>query len=192
MSTGLARILNFIDNVCENYEMNELKEGEDQSENIQGIRNIRRFLNIRNINRDYDNNRFILSNIFNQNNNRQENPIANIVGSVITNYINSSVNNNDDNHNNNNNDDNHNNNDNDDNNDNHNNNDNNDNEDNKLSICLYSDLEENKKDDNCSICFEKLSDDILGITKCNHIYHHKCISEWIINNKSCPLCRKTI
>jgi len=166
MSTGLAHILNFIDNICETYERNEIKDGEEPSENVQGIRNIRRVLNIRNINRDYDNNRFILSNIFNQNNNREENPIANIVGSVITNYINNINNMNQDNK---------------------------DNKDNNITVCLYSDLEESKKgDDNCSICFEKLSEDIIGITSCNHIYHHKCISEWVNNSKSCPLCRTSI
>lgn len=168
--SGLTNILNFIDNVCETYERNEIKDGQEEiTESVKGIRNIRRFLNIRNINRDYDNNRFILSNIFNQNNDRQENPIANILGSVVTNYM---ININQNNIQNNNNE---------------------NKEDSKITICLYKDLEESKKiDNNCSICFEKLSDDILGITSCNHIYHHKCIREWISNSKSCPLCRKSI
>ncbi len=50
--------------------------------------------------------------------------------------------------------------------------------------------------DNCIICFNnfEINDDIRKLNICTHIYHKKCIKEWIINyNKSsCPLCRQTI
>jgi hypothetical protein len=212
MSTGLLNILNFIDNICENYERNEIAVQQQPSENIDGIRNIRRFLSIRNINGDYDNNRFILSNIFKKPDNQAENPVANIMSSFLTNYINNisidnnvnnidnNVNNIDNNVNNidNNIDNNVNNIDNNIDN-NVNNIDNKDNTDNTdmINLCSYSELDESVKNnidnnDNCSICFEKLTDDILGVTKCNHIYHHNCIKQWLINNKTCPLCRTSI
>jgi len=189
MSTGLLNILNFIDNICENYERNEIAVQQQPSENIDGIRNIRRFLSIRNINGDYDNNRFILSNIFKKPDNQAENPVANIMSSFLTNYINNiSIDNNVnniDNINSNNIDNN------------SNNIDNNSNNTDMINLCSYSELDESVKNnidnnDNCSICFEKLTDDILGVTKCNHIYHHNCIKQWLINNKTCPLCRTSI
>ena len=64
-----------------------------------------------------------------------------------------------------------------------------------LYVCIYSDLEEDIKNNNdvCSICFEKNDcDDILTLTKCNHVYHYKCINEWIKIGKTCPLCRAVI
>jgi len=46
--------------------------------------------------------------------------------------------------------------------------------------------------DDCSICLEPLKNNII-ITKCNHIFHNKCI-ELMINNRhnKCPLCRRKL
>ena len=44
----------------------------------------------------------------------------------------------------------------------------------------------------CSICTEDVTDENQPvITKCNHVYHKKCIDQWIEKNnvKSCPICR---
>ena len=42
----------------------------------------------------------------------------------------------------------------------------------------------------CVICFEKYEKkDKITTLECNHIFHHKCISDWTHKNKSCPLCR---
>ena len=41
----------------------------------------------------------------------------------------------------------------------------------------------------CTICFEEYSKEkVYRITPCKHIFHHKCIYEWIITNrkKRCP------
>ena len=44
--------------------------------------------------------------------------------------------------------------------------------------------------DECVICFEKYEKkDKITTLECNHIFHHKCISDWTKQNKSCPLCR---
>jgi len=46
-------------------------------------------------------------------------------------------------------------------------------------------------DKSCSICLELVTssnDDNWFITKCNHLFHKKCISKWTRN--TCPMCRK--
>jgi hypothetical protein len=48
--------------------------------------------------------------------------------------------------------------------------------------------------DSCPICLEKLFlyEDKHIITKCNHTFHKKCITTWIIKKSNCPICRKNI
>lgn len=41
----------------------------------------------------------------------------------------------------------------------------------------------------CSICYnEILPDDMYELT-CSHSFHKECITRWIRNNPTCPLCR---
>jgi hypothetical protein len=42
----------------------------------------------------------------------------------------------------------------------------------------------------CFICAENIN--TICILPCAHQIHDKCINEWIISNKSCPLCRHKI
>ncbi|CDW90398.1 heavy metal transport detoxification-containing protein [Stylonychia lemnae] len=47
----------------------------------------------------------------------------------------------------------------------------------------------------CIICFDDfqpLSEVIQLQCNTNHIYHKKCLVDWLQKNKSCPLCRKQI
>ena len=55
----------------------------------------------------------------------------------------------------------------------------------------------NKIKEECSICFESLEKNDIVILNCNHIFHYKCIGNWmksIHNNniktddKFCPIC----
>lgn len=46
-------------------------------------------------------------------------------------------------------------------------------------------------DDECSICFDKLTNSIIE-TKCKHIFHKCCLQKWLKNNNSCPCCRNII
>ena len=50
--------------------------------------------------------------------------------------------------------------------------------------------EELLNDINCTICLEEFNNDeeIIKL-KCNHLFHSKCIDDWIKKNQSCPLCR---
>ena len=47
--------------------------------------------------------------------------------------------------------------------------------------------------DVCSVCMDRseLQDD-LRILPCSHSFHAKCVDTWIINKKTCPLCRTNV
>ena len=57
-------------------------------------------------------------------------------------------------------------------------------------------IKNNPQLDICSICHNNYNDydDIRKLKKCVHVYHEKCIRQWIINynNKTCPICRKKL
>lgn len=67
---------------------------------------------------------------------------------------------------------------------------NNDNENNKV----------NNDDDNCIICWTpdnqlQLLSDIPNIVlncNCNPKIHQTCLNNWLVNTRSCPICRKDI
>lgn len=176
MSSGFINVLNFLDNICESYEINQINEMKENeiNNNLEGIQNVRRLLSIRNINRDYDNNRYVISNMFNYDSN---NTVSNLLSIFVTNYMNS---------------------------DDENKNQESDRNDNNNSINIYSYLYDNLDEkikenvENCSICFEKLnSEDVLSITSCSHIYHYNCLDKWIESKKDCvdilcPLCRTNL
>ena len=43
----------------------------------------------------------------------------------------------------------------------------------------------------CCICLEDFSNSDKKVNKlpCHHIFHKKCIREWLKNNETCPECR---
>lgn len=43
-------------------------------------------------------------------------------------------------------------------------------------------------DDICSICLEKLNINKVIKLKCNHLFHEKCIQQWLSIKNICPLC----
>ena len=46
-----------------------------------------------------------------------------------------------------------------------------------------------KSDDNCVICFEKMTEKNVIKTKCNHYYCNECIDKWFEKNSTCPICQ---
>ena len=53
-------------------------------------------------------------------------------------------------------------------------------------------LDKYGKDYLCTICFSELKGDIY-ITKCNHIFHYKCIEDAVKKKiKECPICRSNL
>uniref|UniRef100_A0A7E4ZVG4 RING-type E3 ubiquitin transferase n=1 Tax=Panagrellus redivivus TaxID=6233 RepID=A0A7E4ZVG4_PANRE len=47
-------------------------------------------------------------------------------------------------------------------------------------------------DSNCVICLEKTPTDPTLLSCCSHYFCYVCISTWIFNNPSCPMCKKPL
>ena len=51
----------------------------------------------------------------------------------------------------------------------------------------------NSNNRTCVICQENYKiGEKVGLTKCNHLYHHECIKEWLTKQcitPTCPTCR---
>ena len=43
----------------------------------------------------------------------------------------------------------------------------------------------------CSICLDNIIDDAHHLI-CGHIFHSKCIQNWVIYHRTCPMCRASI
>ncbi|KAE8702140.1 RING-H2 finger protein ATL74 [Hibiscus syriacus] len=43
----------------------------------------------------------------------------------------------------------------------------------------------------CAICLEEFKDgdSCKALSKCKHLYHRSCIDQWLLQHRSCPLCR---
>ena len=46
----------------------------------------------------------------------------------------------------------------------------------------------------CIICLNDYiaGDDMIRLTPCHHVYHEKCVLEWFIGHKNCPLCKQDV
>jgi len=44
----------------------------------------------------------------------------------------------------------------------------------------------------CSICCDKLYTEKTKKLECKHIFHKKCLDEWLERDNRCPLCRNDI
>lgn len=53
-------------------------------------------------------------------------------------------------------------------------------------------LTRSEKDDHCSICHEKLSSPSQALHGCMHLFHPRCISNWLAEKSTCPVCRKAL
>jgi hypothetical protein len=62
------------------------------------------------------------------------------------------------------------------------------------SLTIKTDHKEITGYEVCSICLESQNETTVSIkTKCGHMFHKKCIGEWIKkNNRNCPNCRRVM
>jgi hypothetical protein len=46
----------------------------------------------------------------------------------------------------------------------------------------------------CCICYSSLNDKsmMVELPDCGHLFHHKCVMDWLIKNPKCPYCRKNV
>jgi hypothetical protein len=64
-----------------------------------------------------------------------------------------------------------------------------------IKLDVESELYSNncKKWSECSICTETYKDtDIVSNLPCNHLFHTKCIKEWVCYSPTCPICKADI
>ena len=46
----------------------------------------------------------------------------------------------------------------------------------------------------CSICHEDINfnDDEISVLNCGHLFHQRCLQQWLNTNSTCPQCRITV
>ncbi|PWA98144.1 RING/U-box superfamily protein [Artemisia annua] len=69
----------------------------------------------------------------------------------------------------------------------------------KLPKCMFKDCNEIERNgthvsNNCAICLQSFKniEVVRELPKCRHIFHLKCIDEWLISSGSCPVCRSDV
>lgn len=66
---------------------------------------------------------------------------------------------------------------------------------NRLIDMLFYEETDEQKNENCCICLEPLSNDTIVKTRCNHLFHKKCMHKFLAcdeNNLDCPICRTAL
>jgi hypothetical protein len=63
----------------------------------------------------------------------------------------------------------------------------------KIEQPLLSNVKAIDKENNCPICVDEMViSSELHKTQCNHVFHISCLTTWIKNKSSCPLCRAAL
>jgi len=42
--------------------------------------------------------------------------------------------------------------------------------------------------DDCAVCVDELSEDIIKINACGHLFHRLCVASWFAQKQTCPMC----
>ena len=45
------------------------------------------------------------------------------------------------------------------------------------------------EDTECSVCWESLDDDSKISLPCGHLFHSACLRRWLLQQRTCPICR---
>lgn len=51
---------------------------------------------------------------------------------------------------------------------------------------------ENSLTEDCPICLNTLNENDYTKIECGHKFHFSCLHEWILQENTCPFCRKSI
>ncbi len=63
----------------------------------------------------------------------------------------------------------------------------------KLDLAIYQNIkaERDEPHETCVICLETFKNtDKVILLECQHLYHQNCVTEWLLINNNCPICRK--
>lgn len=71
---------------------------------------------------------------------------------------------------------------------------------NNIPKCMFESVsntspgEDKCNDTNCAICLQDFENKEEGrkLPSCKHVFHLKCIDEWLIRQGSCPICRRDV
>ncbi|KAM3624011.1 uncharacterized protein V6R79_018097 [Siganus canaliculatus] len=57
-----------------------------------------------------------------------------------------------------------------------------------------SKLQETESDfDNCAVCIEGYKpNDVVRILPCRHVFHKHCVDPWLLDHRTCPMCKMNI
>ncbi|XP_067853393.1 E3 ubiquitin-protein ligase RNF128 isoform X3 [Heptranchias perlo] len=59
-----------------------------------------------------------------------------------------------------------------------------------LRILKQGDQETGPEADSCAVCIEAYKpNDVVRILTCNHIFHKTCIDPWLLEHRTCPMCK---
>uniref|UniRef100_UPI00398F04AF E3 ubiquitin-protein ligase RNF128 isoform X1 n=1 Tax=Pristiophorus japonicus TaxID=55135 RepID=UPI00398F04AF len=59
-----------------------------------------------------------------------------------------------------------------------------------LRILKQGDQETGPDADSCAVCIEAYKpNDVVRILTCNHIFHKTCIDPWLLEHRTCPMCK---
>jgi len=61
------------------------------------------------------------------------------------------------------------------------------------SVLKKDDLEAKDFFDTCAVCIENYRvEDIVRILPCKHQFHKSCIDQWLLEKRTCPMCKMDI
>lgn len=56
---------------------------------------------------------------------------------------------------------------------------------------LVMNVVDEKHDDNCTICMSPIDrGDVVYDILCKHVFHCRCLDEWMHRSRTCPMCRR--
>ena len=56
---------------------------------------------------------------------------------------------------------------------------------------LVMDVVNETQDDNCTICMSSIDRcDVVYDLPCKHVFHCRCLDEWLCRRRTCPMCRR--
>ncbi|KTG41441.1 hypothetical protein cypCar_00031326, partial [Cyprinus carpio] len=65
----------------------------------------------------------------------------------------------------------------------------------QLQVCTIrkGDQETESDFDNCAVCIEGYKpNDVVRILPCRHLFHKGCVDPWLVDHRTCPMCKMNI